>query len=80
MDDEPTELFRRSEGELDEAELAFEARLAARLNETLGADSDDYFVPWEDIKLRLDAPPLRLGRARCAAYRWWGMSDQNPSM
>lgn len=80
MDNEPTELFPRSGGDPDDqAKVAFEARLAERLDEPIDGDPSDYFVSWEQCKMELDAM-LTLSSARRKAYRRWGITGLPPSV
>lgn len=55
--------------DLDEAERAFEARLAARLDEvvTIDGDPDDYFLSWTEVKEKFrlaDEPQAEPGQPR----------------
>ncbi len=80
MDNEPSELFLRSGGDPDdEAEVAFEAGLAARLDKPVDGDLSDYFASWEQCKRELDAM-LTLSGARLEAYRRQGIPGLPPSV
>jgi hypothetical protein len=48
-----TEQQREAALQAEAAELAFERRLAARLDESVSGDPSDFFTPWEEYKASL---------------------------